>query len=99
VAKRKSDALGDFAEDLGRLLGTTERKASELLAQRKQVAENLTAIRDEASALLNHLSSEHSIPWARKTRPALKKARRKAKTVKKSARKAKRVARDKTGKG
>jgi hypothetical protein len=71
----------------------------ELLAQRKQVAANLTAIRDKASALLKQLSSEHPFPWARNRRPTVKKARRKTKTVKKSARKTKRASRDETGKG
>ena len=56
MAKRKRekrDPLGDFAENLGRLLGTTERKASAWIAQRNQVAQNLTAIRDRASELLS----------------------------------------------
>lgn len=48
-------ALGDFAEDLGRLLGNTERKASEWLSQRTAVAETLIAIRDKADSLLSQL--------------------------------------------
>jgi len=48
-------ALG-FAEDLGRLLGTTQRKAEEWLGQRKSLAARLTQIRDAASAYLHQLS-------------------------------------------
>lgn len=50
-------ALGNFAEELGTLLGNTERKAAEWLAQRKRVTERLTAIRDKASSLLEQMSS------------------------------------------
>jgi hypothetical protein len=57
MAKRKRDALGDFAEDLGRLLGTTERKASEWLNQRTIVARKLAAVRDRAQALLSKLNA------------------------------------------
>jgi len=42
MAKKKRDPLGDFAEDVGRLLGTTERKASEWLSQRTVVATKTT---------------------------------------------------------
>lgn len=63
VARRQSNsgaadqdgALADFAEDLGRLLGTAERKAATWLDQRKTVAEQLAAIRDKASELLSQL--------------------------------------------
>jgi hypothetical protein len=48
-------ALADFAEDLGRLLGTAEPKAATWLDQRKTVAEQLAAIRDKASELLTQL--------------------------------------------
>ena len=47
--------IGDFAEDLGRLLGSAERKATEWLDQRQTVATQLTAIRDKATALLTQL--------------------------------------------
>jgi hypothetical protein len=49
--------LGDFAEELGALLGKTERKAAEWLAQRKRVTEQLTAIRDKAASLLLQMGS------------------------------------------
>jgi hypothetical protein len=55
--KKKRDALGDFAEDVGRLLGTTERKASEWLSQRTIVARKLAAVRDQAQALLSKLNA------------------------------------------
>ena len=48
-------ALADFAEDLGRLLGSAERKAATWLDQRKAVGDELAAIRDKASALLSQL--------------------------------------------
>jgi hypothetical protein len=57
MAKKKRDPLGDFAEDVGRLLGTTERKASEWLSQRTVVARKLAAVRDEAQALLSKLNA------------------------------------------
>jgi hypothetical protein len=57
MAKRKRDALGDFAEDVGRLLGTTQRKTSEWLSQRAIVARKLAAVRDQAQALLSKLNA------------------------------------------
>jgi hypothetical protein len=46
----------DFAEDLGRLLGTTQKKAEEWLGQRKALAERLTQIRDAAAGYLQQLT-------------------------------------------
>jgi hypothetical protein len=54
-AANQEGALADFAGDLGRLLGTAERKAATWLDQRKTVAEQLAAIRDKASDLLSQL--------------------------------------------
>jgi hypothetical protein len=51
-AESKAEA---FAEDLGRLLGTAERKASEWLNQRTSVAAQLAKIRDTAAAMLEQL--------------------------------------------
>jgi hypothetical protein len=63
--KRKAGGkLGDFAEDLGSLLGTTERKATEWLGQRELVAARLAAIRDKASSLLTQLAG--NVPFPRK---------------------------------
>ena len=56
--RAQGGTLADFAEDLGRLLGQTERKASEWLGQRQAVATQLAAIRDKASELLGQLGLE-----------------------------------------
>jgi hypothetical protein len=56
--RAQGGSLADFAEDLGRLLGQTERKASEWLGQRQAVATQLAAIRDKASELLGQLGLE-----------------------------------------
>ena len=48
--------LEDFAEDLGRLLGSTKAKAEGWLGQRQNVAKQLEQIRDTASELLNQLT-------------------------------------------
>lgn len=57
VAPENGGALGDFAEELGTFLGNTERKASEWLAQRKKVTDQLTAIRDKATILLQQMGA------------------------------------------
>lgn len=51
------DRLGDLAAELGTFLGRTERRAAEWLEQRKEVADQLTAIRDRAQGLLEQLGS------------------------------------------
>jgi hypothetical protein len=61
-------SLTEFAEDLGRLLGTTERKATAWLGQRESVAKQLSAIRDQASALLAKLGAGRGEPAT--TRPS-----------------------------
>jgi hypothetical protein len=53
-----SKAMVDFAEDLGRLLGTAQAKASNWLNQRKNVIDELTQLRDTANRLLRDLSGE-----------------------------------------
>ena len=47
-----------FAEDLGKLLGAAQAKASSWLDQRKSIAEQLTQIRDTANNYLQRLSGE-----------------------------------------
>jgi hypothetical protein len=47
--------IEDFAEDLGRLLGSAQAKAEGWLGQRKQISTTLEGIRDTASNLLNQL--------------------------------------------
>ncbi len=53
-----SEAIENFAEDLGRLLGTAQAKAEGWLGQRKQIADTLVGIRDTASKLLTDLGHE-----------------------------------------
>ena len=48
----------DFAEDLGRFLGTTQKKAEEWLGQRRNIVDRLTQIRDAANGYLQQLSGE-----------------------------------------
>jgi hypothetical protein len=60
--------LEDFAEELGRLLGTAEGKARTWLSQRQQIAKTLEGIRDTASNLLSELGTQAS-RVARRGRP------------------------------
>jgi hypothetical protein len=53
-----SNAMVDFAEDLGRLLGTAQAKASNWLNQRKDVIDELTQLRDTANQLLRDLTGD-----------------------------------------
>jgi hypothetical protein len=54
-AKKLSSRLGDLAEDLGTFLGSSERKASEWLTRQQELRNQLSAIRDKATALLSQL--------------------------------------------
>jgi hypothetical protein len=62
MAKHESSAtehrIEEFAEDLGRLLGTARTKAEGWLGQRKQIAKHLEEIRDTAAHLLTELGHE-----------------------------------------
>src|SRR5687768_12889975 len=49
--------IEDFAEDLGRLLGTARAKAQGWLGQRQNVGRQLEQIRDTASSLLTQLGN------------------------------------------
>ncbi len=49
-------AIGDFAQEMGRILGTAENKARSWLDQRKSIATQLTQVRDKADSLLRELS-------------------------------------------
>jgi hypothetical protein len=55
--------LEDFAEDLGRLLGTARGKAENWLNQRQSIVKNLTDLRDTATKLLADLGNQaqHSV--------------------------------------
>jgi hypothetical protein len=56
--------LRDFAEDLGRVLGSAQNKAESWLGQRKTIAEQLAKVRDTADQLLRDLSgSAATWPW------------------------------------
>jgi hypothetical protein len=48
--------IEEFAEDLGRLLGTAKAKAERWLGQRQAVADHLAQIRDTAANLLLQLT-------------------------------------------
>jgi hypothetical protein len=47
----------DFAEDLGTLLGTAEKKATEWMSQRQSIEAQLIQIRDTASLLLKKIAA------------------------------------------
>ena len=47
--------IEEFAEDLGRLLGTARAKAEGWIGQRQQIAKQLTEISKTASTLYNQL--------------------------------------------
>src|SRR5688500_17631495 len=51
------ETIVDFAEDLGRILGTTQRKASDWIRQRQTVIKQLEGIRSTAEGLLGQLGS------------------------------------------
>jgi ElaB/YqjD/DUF883 family membrane-anchored ribosome-binding protein len=52
------DVIGDFAEDMGRLLGQARNKAEGWLGQRQAIVKQLTQLRDEATSLLNQLGHQ-----------------------------------------
>ncbi|MBA2304704.1 MAG: hypothetical protein H0W08_19010 [Acidobacteria bacterium] len=69
-----TDTLGNFAEDLGRILGTAQTKASAWMDQRKSIAEQLTQIRDTANTYLQQLAGSGAnlagaVARARRGRP------------------------------
>ena len=49
--------LLDLAENLGRLVGTAEHKATTLLGGREEIARQLTQIRDTCNSYLQELAS------------------------------------------
>lgn len=57
-ARVVGETIEGFAEDLGKLLGTAQAKASSWLEQRKSIAVQLTQIRDTANDYLQRLSGE-----------------------------------------
>lgn len=69
--------LGDFAEDLGRLLGKTQVRARSWMKQREAIAAQLVTVRDTASRLLNELGDTAGVGRKRKrgTAKVVKQAR------------------------
>jgi hypothetical protein len=62
--------IEEFAEDLGRLLGTARAKADRWLGQRQAIVKQLTGLRDEATTLLNQLGHEAAASGRRGRRAA-----------------------------
>lgn len=52
------DVLGDFAADLGKLLGSVQNRATTWIQQRKDITDQLTQIRDTANQYLQQLGAE-----------------------------------------
>ena len=50
--------IEEFAEDLGRIFGQAESKATAWMNQRSTILEQLTAVRDKASGLIQSLTGE-----------------------------------------
>src|SRR3954465_8891930 len=50
--------LEEFAEDLGKLLGTARTKAENWLSQRKSIVDHLEGVRDTATQLLAQLGHQ-----------------------------------------
>ncbi len=50
--------IEEFAEDLGKMLGTARAKAEGWLGQRQAIVKQLTQLRDEATKLLSDLGHE-----------------------------------------
>src|SRR4051812_7621029 len=61
--KSTEERVEEFAEDLGRLLGTARAKAEGWMGQRQAIVKHLEGVRDTASQLLNQLrgSAESAI--------------------------------------
>ena len=73
-ARVSTSKIEDFAEDLGRLLGTARAKAEGWLGQRQNVARQLEQIRDTAAGLLNQLTAGNVGRGGRGRRQARKQA-------------------------
>jgi hypothetical protein len=70
--KSAEEKIEEFAEDLGRLLGSARAKAEGWLGQRREITKHLEEIRDTASGLLSELTRGGSTAGAgrRPGRPA-----------------------------
>jgi hypothetical protein len=54
----RDSKIEDFAEELGKLLGTAEAKAKGWIGQRSQITKSLVGIRDTATRLLSDLGHD-----------------------------------------
>jgi hypothetical protein len=70
AASSKGHKIEEFAEDLGRMLGTARSKAEGWLGQRQAIVKQLTLLRDEATNLLNQLGHEAAVAGRRGRRAA-----------------------------
>jgi hypothetical protein len=79
MAKRTSGArsseagatrVAGFAEDLGRILGTAQARASAWLNQRQQISKQLTQVRDTAERLLREIAGSGAGGGRRGRRPS-----------------------------
>jgi len=68
MATQTDSKVEEFAEELGKLLGTAEGKARNWLSQRQQIAKTLEGIRDTAANLLTELGTQ-AARVARRGRP------------------------------
>ena len=79
MAKRETETehkIEEFAEDLGRLLGTARAKAEGWMGQRQAIVKTLTGLRDEATKLLSDLGhqAQSAVRQGRRGRPAAQKS-------------------------
>ncbi len=58
ISPAAEQRIEEFAEDLGRLLGTAQSKAQGWLSQRQTIAKHLEGIRDTANSLLDQLGHQ-----------------------------------------
>jgi hypothetical protein len=63
------ETIVDFAEDLGRILGTTQKKASDWMRQRQTVIKQLEGIRATAEGLLGQLGNVTAVVVRRGRKP------------------------------
>jgi hypothetical protein len=63
------EKIVDFAEDLGRILGTAQKKASDWMGQRQTVVKQLEGIRTTADQLLQQLGNLSSAVVRRDRKP------------------------------
>jgi hypothetical protein len=70
TASSTGHKIEEFAEDLGRMLGTARSKAEGWLGQRQAIVKQLTQLRDEATTLLNQLGEQAATAGRRGRRAA-----------------------------